>query len=48
MKFPAMEVSFAGSRNSDIGKRVEKARNAMKKCIDDAGLSPDDIDLIKR
>ena len=37
---------FAGSRNSDIGKRVEKAGNAMKKCIDDAGMSTDDIDLI--
>jgi len=37
---------FAGGRNSDIGKRVEKAGNAMKKCIDDAGISPDDIDLI--
>lgn len=37
---------FAGNRNSDIIKRVEKARNAMKKCIDDAALSPDDIDLI--
>jgi len=37
---------FAGGRNSDIGKRVEKAGNAMKKCIDDAGLSMGDIDLI--
>ncbi len=37
---------FAGSRNSDIGKRIEKAGNAMKKCIDDAGLSMGDIDLI--
>ena len=37
---------FAGGRNSDIGKRVEKAGNAMKKCIDDAGISTDDIDLI--
>jgi 3-oxoacyl-[acyl-carrier-protein] synthase II len=37
---------FAGGRSSDIGKRVEKAGNAMKKCIDDAGMSTDDIDLI--
>jgi 3-oxoacyl-[acyl-carrier-protein] synthase II len=37
---------FAGSRSSDTGKRVEKAGNAMKKCIDDAGMSTDDIDLI--
>ncbi|MGR3175744.1 MAG: beta-ketoacyl-[acyl-carrier-protein] synthase family protein [Candidatus Scalindua sp.] len=37
---------FAGNRNSDIVKRVEKAGNAMKKCIDDAGMSTDDIDLI--
>lgn len=37
---------FAGNRSSDIGKRVEKAGNAMKKCINDAGISPDDIDLI--
>lgn len=37
---------FAGGRNSDIGKRVEKAGNAMKLCIDDAGLSTGDIDLI--
>src|SRR3972149_6696023 len=37
---------FAGNRSSDIGKRVEKALNAMKKCINDAGISPDDIDLI--
>ncbi|MCR4289261.1 MAG: beta-ketoacyl-[acyl-carrier-protein] synthase family protein [Candidatus Scalindua sp.] len=37
---------FSGSRNSDIGKRVEKAVNTMKSCIDDAGISPDDIDLI--
>ena len=37
---------FAGGRNSDTGKRVEKAGNAMKKCIDDAGMSTDDIDLI--
>ncbi|MGR3302029.1 MAG: beta-ketoacyl-[acyl-carrier-protein] synthase family protein [Candidatus Scalindua sp.] len=37
---------FAGNRNSDIGKRVEKAGNAMKSCIDDAGMSTDDIDLI--
>jgi 3-oxoacyl-[acyl-carrier-protein] synthase II len=37
---------FAGGRSSDMGKRVEKARNAMKKCIDDAGLSMGDIDLI--
>ena len=37
---------FAGNRNSDIGKRVEKAGNAMKKCIDDAGMSRGDIDLI--
>ncbi|MBS1257024.1 MAG: 3-oxoacyl-[acyl-carrier-protein] synthase 2 [Candidatus Scalindua arabica] len=37
---------FAGGRNSDTGKRVEKAGNAMKKCIEDAGLSPEDIDLI--
>ncbi len=37
---------FAGNRNSDMGKRVEKAGNAMKKCIDDAGLSVGDIGLI--
>ncbi len=37
---------FSGSRNSDIEKRVEKARNTMKLCLDDAGVSPDDIDLI--
>jgi len=37
---------FAGGRNSDMGKRIGKAGNAMKKCIDDAGLSPADIDLI--
>ncbi len=37
---------FAGGRNSDTGKRVEKAGNAMKKCIDDASMSADDIDLI--
>lgn len=37
---------FAGNRSSDIGKKVEKAGNAMKKCIDDAGLSTADIDLI--
>ena len=37
---------FAGNRNSDIVKRVEKTGNAMKKCIDDAGISTDDIDLI--
>ncbi len=37
---------FAGGRNSDIGKRVEKAGNAMKLCIDDASLSMGDIDLI--
>lgn len=37
---------FAGNRSSDIGKRVEKAGSAMKKCINDAGISPDDIDLI--
>jgi len=37
---------FSGNRNSDIEKRVEKAANAMKLCIDDAGTSPDDVDLI--
>jgi len=37
---------FSGNRNSDIEKRVEKAGNTMKLCIDDAGTSPDDIDLI--
>ena len=37
---------FAGGRNSDTGKRVEKAGNAMKKCIDDASMSTDDIGLI--
>ncbi|MBC8549079.1 MAG: beta-ketoacyl-[acyl-carrier-protein] synthase family protein, partial [Candidatus Brocadiales bacterium] len=37
---------FSGSRNSDSEKRVEKAVNTMKSCIDDAGISPDDIDLI--
>ncbi len=37
---------FAGNRKSDVGKRVEKAGNAMKKCFDDAGITPDSIDLI--
>jgi len=37
---------FSGSRNSDTEKRVEKAVNTMKSCIDDARISPDDIDLI--
>jgi len=37
---------FSGNRNSDIEKRVEKAGHAMKNCIDDAGLTPDNIDVI--
>ena len=37
---------FSGGRNSDIEKRVEKARNTMKLCLDDAGVSTEDIDLI--
>ncbi len=37
---------FSGSRNSDIKNRIEKVGNAMKLCIDDAGTSPDSIDLI--
>ncbi|MDP6924715.1 MAG: beta-ketoacyl-[acyl-carrier-protein] synthase family protein [Candidatus Scalindua sp.] len=37
---------FSGNRKSDIEKRVEKACNAMKLCIDDAGTSQDNIDLI--
>ena len=37
---------FSGGRNSDIEKRVEKARNTMKLCLDDAGISTEDIDLI--
>ncbi len=37
---------FSGNRNSDIEKRVEKARNTMKLCIDDAGISPDNLNLI--
>ncbi|MCP4252575.1 MAG: beta-ketoacyl-[acyl-carrier-protein] synthase II, partial [Candidatus Scalindua sp.] len=37
---------FSGSRKSDIEKKVEKASNTMKLCIDDAGMSPDNIDLI--
>ena len=31
---------FSGNRNSDIEKRVEKARNTMKLCIDDARNIP--------
>ena len=37
---------FSGSRNSDIENRIVKAGNTMKLCIDDAGISTDDIDLI--
>ena len=37
---------FAGNKKNDIDKRVKKAKNAMQMCIDDAKLSPDDIDLI--
>jgi 3-oxoacyl-(acyl-carrier-protein) synthase len=37
---------FSGGRKSDIEKRVEKARNTMKLCLDDAGVSTEDIDLI--
>ncbi len=37
---------FSGSRNSDIEKRAEKAGNAIKKCLNDAGTRPDYIDLI--
>ena len=37
---------FAGNRKSDVGKRAEKAGNAMKKCLNDAGITPDNIDLI--
>ena len=37
---------FSGSRNSDIENRVKKAGNAMKLCLDDAGASPEEIDLI--
>jgi 3-oxoacyl-[acyl-carrier-protein] synthase II len=37
---------FSGNRKGDIGKRVEKAGNTMKSCFEDAGISPDDIDLI--
>ena len=28
---------FSGNRKSDVDKRVEKARNAMEKCLNDAG-----------
>ncbi|GAX60724.1 3-oxoacyl-(acyl-carrier-protein) synthase [Candidatus Scalindua japonica] len=37
---------FSGSRKSDNEKRVKKARNTMKLCIEDAGVSTNDIDLI--
>jgi len=37
---------FAGNKKNDIDKRVKKAKSAMQMCIDDAKLSPDDIDLI--
>ena len=37
---------FAGNKMYHTGKRVEKARVAMKKCLDDANLSPHDVDLI--
>ncbi len=37
---------FSGSRKSDTENRIKKAGNTMKLCIDDAGISPDDIDLI--
>ncbi len=37
---------FSGNRNSDIENRIAKAGNTMKSCIEDAGISPDAIDLI--
>ena len=37
---------FSGNRNSDNEKRVQKACNTMKSCIEDARISPDNIDLI--
>ncbi len=37
---------FAGNRKSDVDKRAEKARNAMEKCLNDAGATQDNIDLI--
>jgi len=37
---------FAGNKMYHTGKRVEKARVAMKKCLDDANLSLHDVDLI--
>ena len=37
---------FGGNKKYDTGKRIEKARNAMQACIEDAKLSPDDIGLI--
>ena len=37
---------FSGNRNSDIENRIEKAGNTMKSCIEDAGITTDDIDLI--
>ncbi len=37
---------FSGNRNSDIGNRVENARNTIKSCIEDAGISTNNIDLI--
>ncbi|ODS31572.1 MAG: putative 3-oxoacyl-(acyl-carrier-protein) synthase [Candidatus Scalindua rubra] len=37
---------FAGNKKNDIDKRINKAKSAMQMCIDDAKLSPDDIDLI--
>jgi 3-oxoacyl-[acyl-carrier-protein] synthase II len=37
---------FAGNRKSDVGKRAEKAESAIKKCLNDAGTTLDNIDLI--
>jgi 3-oxoacyl-[acyl-carrier-protein] synthase II len=37
---------FSGNRNSDIENRIEKTGNTMKSCIEDAGITTDDIDLI--
>ncbi len=37
---------FSGNRKGDIENRVEKAGNAMKKCLSDAETTPDSIDLI--
>ncbi len=37
---------FDGNKKNYIDKRVKKTKSAMQMCIDDAKLSPDDIDLI--